>query len=35
MLNDFQGGYIEIKYTVIDGKLTVDYSTGSGFKNCI
>jgi len=35
MLNDFEGGLIEIKYIVTDGKLTIDYSTGGAFKKCI
>ena len=35
MLNDFDGGFIDIKYIVIDGKLTLDYSTGGSFRTCI
>jgi hypothetical protein len=35
MLNDFEGGFIEVKYIVIDGKLTIEYSTGGEFKSCI
>jgi hypothetical protein len=36
MLTDFDGGYLELRYTVNEGKLSVDYNTGDGdFKTCI
>ena len=35
MLPGFEGGFIEIKYIVTDGMLTVEYSTGDKFKSCI
>jgi hypothetical protein len=35
MLNDFEGGYIELKFTVVEGKLSLDYNTGVGFQTCI
>ena len=36
MLNDFEGGFIDIKYIVKNGKLSIDYSTDSkNFKTCI
>jgi hypothetical protein len=36
-MNDFEGGHIEVKFKVFDGKLSLDYSTdeGKNFNTCI
>jgi hypothetical protein len=37
VLNGFEGGNIQVRYRVVDSKLSIDYSTSDGthFKSCI
>ena len=37
MMNEFDGGDIQVKFRVQDGKLSIEYSTdlGEQFKTCI
>jgi hypothetical protein len=36
-MNDFEGGILQVKFKVLEGKLSLDYSTdeGKNFNTCI